>query len=183
MNAALRGSKLRRLLPAVAVACLAAAVSATAATTPPRVACGAGVKKVDIYFWPHGHPAIPSLKFPKYSPTHVEVYKAGSVANGAQLAYLGVKAWGPSKACKEARMGAVKFGKGARRTLVKTGKITCKLPAQAQLVSLPDKGANNLWVMLGKGGTAVLWLTLRPGGSQAIWLSKYCSSKPVRGVK
>jgi hypothetical protein len=178
-----RGRKFRWLTLAAAVACLATAAVSFGATSPPRVSCGGTVNKIDIYFWPHGHPAVPSIKFPKFSPAHVEVYKAGSVANAGQLGYLDVKNWGPAKACKETKMGGVKFGTGARTTLAKTAKITCKLPAQAQLVSLPNKGANNLWVMLGQGGTAVLWLTLKPGGSQAIWLSKYCSSKPVPGVK
>ena len=48
------------LLLAIAPAALAS--TAVAGTAPTRNVCNAA--KIDVYFWPHGHPMVPSLGFP-----------------------------------------------------------------------------------------------------------------------
>ncbi|HWQ02406.1 MAG TPA: hypothetical protein VN449_09860, partial [Gaiellaceae bacterium] len=42
-----------------------------------RYSCGA--KAMKFYFWPQGHQAVPSVKFPPYAPPHLEAYTAAGV--------------------------------------------------------------------------------------------------------
>src|SRR3954464_7582004 len=48
-------------------------------TADVRVNCKASA--IDVYFWPHGHPAVPAYKFPASPPPHLEVYRRGSPAS------------------------------------------------------------------------------------------------------
>src|SRR5919108_381411 len=79
---------MRRILLVALVTLGAAAAVALAAPSgqTDRMACN--VKKIDFYFWPAGHGAIPKLGFPAFAPPHMEIYKAKSVANSAQLGFM-----------------------------------------------------------------------------------------------
>ena len=72
----------RRVARGVAVTLvLAVAVVASAATASGRPAgsvqtsCG---KRMTFLFWPKGHPAMPSVNFPKLRAPHIEIYKGSN---------------------------------------------------------------------------------------------------------
>jgi hypothetical protein len=161
------------LLVALLTAHLAA--SAAADPPPPRVSCGAG-KAVDVFFWPHGHPALPSLHHARSAVPHVEVYRGAT-----RVAYLDEQGPSFAKACVASVMTAVTFAGVGRQSAAAARRITCRLPARAQLVAQRGVDGTNLWVMAGAGTKAVLWVALGAAGPQASWLRRYCTAKPVPG--
>jgi hypothetical protein len=133
-----------------------------------------------VYFWPHDHPAVASLRFPAYPPPHIEIYKAGSVVNGAQLAYADVKSAGFAKSCRSVGTTSLASFKGSGAA--NAAKITCRFSTSAELMvyKLPGGGVN-ISAQDGHTGKTILTMTLRTSGSSAFWSSQ-CSSKPVPGV-
>ncbi len=60
---------------------LAVALVATTATASGRPAGGAQAscgKRMTFLFWPKGHPAVPSVGFPKLRAPHLEIYKGSN---------------------------------------------------------------------------------------------------------
>jgi hypothetical protein len=88
---------------------------------PVRTACSATA--IDVYFCPHGHPAVPSLKFPAFAPPHIEIYRACSHANGAQLGYGDSNSGSFAKTCKAVPLAATAF-KGQSGLSTTARKIT-----------------------------------------------------------
>ena len=117
------------------VAAAAAAVNAPATETRADTRGICNTKGIDIFFWPQGHPAIPAIGFPAYSPPHVELYKAHDVSGPAQLAYLDVSqtALSPSQ-CSSAADTPQTFAQGATtQTTTATQKLRCTFTANADV--------------------------------------------------
>jgi hypothetical protein len=60
----------------------AAALARPTPPPPPVVARCAGARVLDVYAWPRGHAAIPSLGLARSSSPHVAVFRAGTGARG-----------------------------------------------------------------------------------------------------
>jgi hypothetical protein len=62
-----------RLLAFLLIALVAAAPGGAPAAKPKSLHCGA--TSITVLFWPHGHPAITGVNFPKIKTPHLEVYR------------------------------------------------------------------------------------------------------------
>jgi hypothetical protein len=151
------------------------AVTAGAAlsATPQERGYKCGVRSVDVYFWPHGHGAIPKLGFQVYPAPHAEIYKAHSVKNSDFLGF--VSAAGTSVNCKPSNSRftfrepkAIKTGRQA--------KLRCKLPQEAELYTI----FGQLVIVSGSGnnvGVVKMTFTYGGGAPRLVYLKKYC--KPI----
>jgi hypothetical protein len=101
---------MRRILPTVALG--AAVVGASIAIAAPgrqadaqQAAAGpipalhCSVTKIQIFFWPHGHGAIPQIGFPAFAPPHLEIYRAGFPDSSRFLAYMSATGYSPGPSC------------------------------------------------------------------------------------
>src|SRR5262245_17916805 len=109
------------------IAMFAASAGAVPTTTAVRGKCGA--KALTIYFWPEGHPAIPSIGFPEFRTPHVEVYGGKQLIGFVDATGAG----GFAKSCKTAPDLPMKFEGKTHKTISATMLVTCKLSAAAEL--------------------------------------------------
>jgi hypothetical protein len=155
------------------------ASSVASAAGPTRTECGATA--IDVYFWPHGHPAVPSFGFPAYAPAHIEIYRAGSRANSAQLAFADAKGGGFAKTCKSLPPASTSF-KGSTGSATTARKITCHLSASAEFTATSlAPGTVSIGVQSGSSSTTVLMITFHGRTASAGWTSA-CTATPVPGV-
>jgi hypothetical protein len=117
------------------VATVVLAGTATAQTDRAGVRDLCNAKGVDIYFWPQGHPAIPAIGFPAYSPTHTEVYKPRDVTNTGALAYLDPAQSGLSASqCSAVADTPLTIAAGTpTQTTTATQKLRCTFAANAEI--------------------------------------------------
>jgi hypothetical protein len=173
------------ILPALLVlACAAAALPALASrqAAPQRVDCG--LKAFDIYFWPHGHPAVPSLGFPAFAPTHLELYVKGSLANTATKSVVTSTGGGFAKTCKKVAASPLAPPATSLKRVAKTRRIRCAFPSKVELQLIPAGGAFGYTLVanpLGKKTTLVSVL-LKGTSSYARFSGKYCKATPIAGV-
>ena len=125
---------MRRLLVA---AILLAAPAGTAAAQTGRAdlrgQCNS--KSVDIYYWPEGHPAVPTIGFPAFGPAHVEFYKGHDISNAGQLGYMDVarSALSPTQ-CAAGADKALPIPAGTvTQTAAAAQKLRCTVLANAEI--------------------------------------------------
>jgi hypothetical protein len=132
---------MRRLLLAALIC------SALAAITPPsgggklppiRAVCTGGAG-LDVYFWPHGHSAVPALGFPAFAAPHVELYQSRDVAGSAQLAYLARNQYQLMRTCSSAGMEYAAPAVESAVTSTSERKIRCAFAGNV------DVRLNALW--------------------------------------
>jgi hypothetical protein len=127
---------MRRLLVLLGIA--AAVVLAGTATAQIDRAGVRGVcnaKGVDIYFWPQGHPAIPAIGFPAFSPTHTEFYKSHDVSSTGGLAYMDPTQGGVSpNQCSAGAEAPLAIAAGTpAQTTTATQKLRCTFTTNAEI--------------------------------------------------
>ena len=126
-----------------------------------------------VLFWPHGHPAVKRVDFPKITTPHLEVYSPGAGYPSANfLLYADAKRFvDPSRTCGS---GAVtKTGAIAHAKTIKTTKaVTCTAPAAiAYDVKRSKKG---LTVIGHAGANAYFRAELRTKGSTLTYDRSLC---------
>jgi hypothetical protein len=176
---------MKRIVPAVILlACGLAALPALASrqSAPQRVDCG--LKAFDIYFWPHGHPAVPSLGFPAFAPTHLELYVKGSVANNATKSVVTTTGGGFAKTCKRVAAAPLSPPAASLKRVTKTRRIRCTFPAKVELQLLPAGGAFGYKLVANplRGKTTLVSVLLKGTASAARFSGKYCKATPIAGV-
>jgi hypothetical protein len=146
-----------------------------------RVKCAA--RGIDVYFWPHGHPAVPAYKFTKYAPPHLEVYKRGTPASKNVFVFVSGTAFNYANTCDLATNPApTSWGGGPKKTVAATSRVRCTFPATVQLKIIPLGGTSRLAVLRGGGAREVLDATIKPKGSALTYDSRYCRAAKVPGV-
>jgi hypothetical protein len=131
----------RGLLPVTIVLGLFASGAANAPgkteRTDVRGACRTNA--IDIFFWPQGHPAIPAIGFPAFSPAHVEFHRARDPSNAGAVAYMDASQAGVSgNHCTSVGDTAMTFAAGATpQTTNQTQKIRCTFAANVDIRTAP----------------------------------------------
>lgn len=154
---------------------LLVAASPASAHAAQSVACASPA--ATVLFWPHGHPAVKHVKFPKIPTPHLEVYApgAGYPSSNFFLYADAKRSIDPSASCGSAvvgRTGAVAHAK----SITTTKAITCTAPtALAYDVKRSRKGLT----IIGHAGSVSLFkVELRPKGSSFTYDRKACRAAP-----
>jgi hypothetical protein len=178
---------MRRLLLAFLIGTAALATGVSLAGTGAesnRVACRA--KAIDIYFWPKGHPAIPSLGFPAFRSPHVEVYRAGRVAGTAQLAYLSAKGAAFAKSCKNVGDTATRWASAKKRLTSAQVRIRCRLaqPMELAASALADNNGQingeKMVVIRGHTPATFALIQVTQTGSQLEYVRSVCTPVAIK---
>lgn len=163
----------RLILLAVCIGLVASPASAGSKAPSVRYACGA--KKMTFYFWPEGHNAVPSLKFPAFPTPHLEAYTTGGPfdasvdANGA---------FGYAKACKKVGDLPARWPRGVKRTTTTTTVLlNCTFPAAADLKASKVGAGGVLIVTLGHTTKLVVTAAIKATGSTITYDNRYCRSR------
>jgi hypothetical protein len=168
----------------VAVAVFAAwASSAGSQTSDVRVNCKG--KAIDIYFWPHGHPAVKAYKFPAYTPPHLEVYNGGSFASKSFFVFVSATSYNYANTCVLATNPlGTSWGGGPKTTVASTRRIHCRFPVLVQLKIIPQGGKVGSRLVVARGGSPKEYLSakVKGKGSTLTYDSRYCSASKVPGV-
>jgi hypothetical protein len=174
----------KRIVPVIALLACAFAAPALAShqAGPQRVDCN--LKAFDIYFWPHGHPAVPSLGFPAFAPTHLELYVKGSVAGNATKSVVTTTGGGFAKTCKAVVAAPLAPPAATLKTVTKTRRIRCTFPSKVELQLLKASGAFGYRLVVNplKAKTTLVSVLLKGSSSSARFSGKYCKATPIPGV-
>jgi hypothetical protein len=128
-----------------------------------------------VLFWPHGHPAVRGVGFPKIPTPHIEVYApgAGYPSSNFFLYADARRAIDPSAGCGAGvvgKTGAVKHPKTARATKA----ITCTAPAALSYdVKRSKKG---LTIVGHAGADSFFKVEVRPTGSSFTYDRTACKA-------
>jgi hypothetical protein len=137
--------------------------------------CG-NATQYTFLFWPHGHPAIASVNFPKFSVPHLEAYSgankkypnsdfvASAAANGSGGTKPGCRAWLP-------KVGIGYHGKSV--TTSQTALVCTFHSAPAhEFVRFSSGGIG--YSAINPPNLQVLYAQLRPTGSKLSYDSSFC---------
>ena len=170
---------MRRFLAAVLVLVLAGiAASAVGAARTQRIACG--IKALDFYFWPKGHPAIPELGFPEFPTAHLEVYTGAPARKlGQQLAYVSATDVRLAQGCPEKGATPTRWDGGRMKTLTRaTNKLHCVFPKRVELLVEPAAAGIGLAVTLGHTASTATRASLGVQGVRLDYDARYCTVVP-----
>jgi len=162
----------RLVLIAAVLVVAAAPASAHAAQS---VSCASPA--ATVLFWPHGHPAVRGVGFPKIPTPHLEVYApgAGYPSSNFFLYADAKRSIDPSAACGSGvvtKAGAIRHAK----TIRVTKAITCTAPvALAYDIKRSKKG---LTVIGRAGADSFFKVELRPKGSTFTYDRTACRAAP-----
>jgi hypothetical protein len=168
-------------LPILVGALTAVAATASPAAQARRVVCGG--KALDFYFWPQGHPAIPKIGFPAFAPPHMEIYRGGSVANNAELAYIGTSSAAFAKSCRPVGDMVTKWGGGTAQSTTARAKLSCTFRSAVELKAIPGTpGSEQLIVTKGHTPNTLVYASIGTAGSRLNFDSRYCKLVPIPGL-
>ena len=129
-----------------------------------------------FYFWPQGHPAIPSIGFPAFATPHVEMYTAA----GKQVGYLdSTGAQSFSKTCKHTADQPARWSGGSPKTISSTMLVNCTFKVVPEMKAAKSGGGGLLTVTLGHTTTTVLTASMKATGSKLTYDSRYCKTTPA----
>lgn len=175
-----------RLLSLLALAGIVALAAAAPATTAPAdtvlamATCG-GAKQYTFLFWPKGHPAIASVKFPKFATPHVEAYAGSSkkYPNSAFAASVAANGkGGMAKTCKQATpTGNLNFRATAAPARATALVCLFKAPPILHILKL-DAGGFALEAE-DTPGTLAMEAVLKAGGSKLLYDPTLCRLAPA----
>jgi len=169
----------RRFLAAVLVLALAGVAAISAGAAPgQRIACG--IKALDFYFWPKGHPAIPELGFPEFPTAHLEVYTGAPAGKlGQQLAYVSATDFRLVQGCPEKRQTPTSWDGAPMKTLRRaTNKLHCVYSKRVELVVEPTAGGFELAVTLGHSPSTATRASMSRPGARLDYDARYCKVVP-----
>jgi hypothetical protein len=147
----------------------------------PAVHCS--VQRIQIFFWPHGHPAIQGLGFPPYAPPHLEIYRARSVASSAFLAFMSANGYSAGSSCVKTTDTATQpLHRGLRFvTTTKRRRLTCFFHATVfgfQFVPTKDSNGNvvgeQLRVMGGGKADTLVTANISATGAKLKYAARAC---------
>ena len=160
---------------ALVVAALTVAAMASEAPAASALTVNCSQKRYTFLFWPHGHPAVPSVNFPAYPVPHIEFYKPGSSYPGSNsLGYIDAQGHGGfSNKCGKVARGTVgsKVPKAASTT--NQTALKCSFPRSPKLDLGPGPNHSVLFrAFLGK--SLVTSGKLAATGSKLTYDSGFC---------
>jgi hypothetical protein len=169
------------------LALLVLLVSALVAlTAAPSIAAGGieaqcNSKTGSYLFWPHGHPAIPSVGFPAFPTPHLELYsgqRTKSFPDAAEDAYIDATgAAGAAKHCRKTAAGFINASVNHSRSTKSTHEISCNFKNHVSYrISKTSKGARLQTVL--SGSAVVVDVKMAPHGSSITWDKRYCKAEP-----
>jgi hypothetical protein len=163
------------LVLAVAIA-VSTAGSARADSVVEARTCGAA----DAYtylFWPHGHPAIPSVKMRAYPRPHLQLY-AGTderYPRRAFRAFVSARGGSFTRGCEPATVGEVR-GLAAAPPLDTDARLVCRFPTAPvhELVRL--SGGGYALVTVVPPDREAVYAIIRPRGSKLVFDGSLCEA-------
>jgi hypothetical protein len=157
---------------------LAATAPSPAAGGTQEAQCGA--KADSFLFWPHGHPAIPSIKFPNFRTPHLELYQGvhrASFPDAAEDAYIdSTGAAGVAKRCRHHSSGFVNARVNQARSTTSTHEIICNFHhlVSYRYSGTPGRGSHLQTIL--SGAAVVVDVKMGPSGSSITWDRRYCTA-------
>jgi hypothetical protein len=144
-------------------------------------------RAIDVYFWPHGHPAVKAYKFPAYPTPHLEVYNGNSFASKSFFVFVSAVSYNYANTCSLATNPlGTKWGGGPQKTVTATRRVQCKFPSLVQLKIIPGPTARTGYrFVVARGGSAkeLLSSKIKAKGSSLTYDSRYCTASKVPGVR
>ena len=129
-----------------------------------------------FYFWPQGHQAVPSVKFPAYTTPHVEAYTSA----GAYNAFVDSNgALNYAKACRTVPDLPARWASTKRKTIATTLVVLCRFPAAAELKATKAGSGGVMAVTSGHTSQLVLLGNLKTTGSTLTFDTRYCRTAPA----
>jgi hypothetical protein len=166
----------RTILVAAALLLIAGSVAMAAPRTAGNQSACEDTKAVDIYFWPHGHQAVPGFSSSAYTVPHVEVYRAKSVSNQNLIGFADTKNGSLSSGCRVVDEIPARWGGGKRRIVKVKARVRCTFKQSIELkaTQLPSGLGWRLSVMPGHTGRIFVDLSLNPNASQLTYAKRQC---------
>lgn len=163
---------------------LAAAAAVGALAAPVQAAGGieaqCNSKSGRYMFWPHGHPAVPSIGFPAFPIPHLELYRGTgkSFPDSAEDAYIDATgAAGAAKRCRSTPAGFINAHVNHSKSTKKTHEISCNFRHHVSYRLSKVNGGSHLQTVL-SGGAVVVDVKMAPRGSKITWDKRYCKALP-----
>jgi hypothetical protein len=166
-----------RLLALLPIALVAVAPGGAPAAKPKSFHCGA--TSVTVLFWPHGHPAISGVNFPKIKTPHLEVYRPDPrYLGGNFLLYVDAKGIvDPSKSYCGTGPRIPSGAIANARTISTKRAVTCTASAvQSADVTKSKTGVT----VRGRVSSTTLWIARlrKKGASKITFDSSACQAAP-----
>jgi hypothetical protein len=173
----------------VATAATPAALAQGAQTAAVARQTGSCGRTINVLFWPKGHPAIPSIDFPRIPTPHLEVYRGSRVVDD----FTGFLSWvtaGPVPGIglgSPSTMGAcLSFDDPGQlvkpaKTVTATARLVCRFPADIS-IDTDELGetSQRIRILLSDKRIAVE-ATVRSSDSRMTYAPRYCARKqPLR---
>jgi hypothetical protein len=132
-------------------------------------------------FWPNGHPAIPSVKFPKFARPHLEAYRgAGRRYPGSGLGgFVSTNGGGFAKTCRQVRGPARTTQIRNPAAAVRKTALVCRFskPPVHELVQFSAGG--QAWVAIEPSGRELVYATLKAKGSEIVYDKTRCTQRSM----
>jgi hypothetical protein len=169
-------TRARLLLAACSVALVALAAQAPAASA---VTVNCDQKSYTYLWWPHGHAAIPSVKFPAYPIPHMEFYKPGSTyPNSNSLGYADARGGGGfSSKCRKVSHGTVDSRIPKSATATAQTALKCSFPRSPRM-DLARRAGGGLLFSVFLGSKLVTQGKIVNAGARLIYDTAYCHKSP-----
>jgi hypothetical protein len=174
----------RRALVSAAVAASTLVTAAPLnARSNARVDCHQ--RDLTFIFWPHGHPAIASVRFPSFPHPHVEVYKGSGrrYPNRDQIGLVvfdagGTTGGGFSQSCSTVAGAATATATSTTAMTAAATALVCTFPVPAELEYAKTSRSITLRAVVPKTLRIAVSTRLAAGGSSLRFDPKLCRPTP-----
>jgi hypothetical protein len=175
-------SDVRALVAFLSVVTLAVAWPASGSGPPSGagVRFDCGVRRVDLYFWPRGHPKVRRLHPPPYDEPHLDVFRQGRIGLPGMLANVVSGGISFMKQCHEVADLATSWEGGPATKVTRPRRVRCGFSRPVELRGAPRVSGRTLdetlTVTLGHTKRAVVVVVLGPRGFRIAYDGRYCTA-------
>lgn len=168
-----------RVRVVTASAAVALAALATGAPAASAVTVNCDQKSYTFLFWPRGHQAVPSVKFPAFPVPHMEFYKPGNTyPNSNSLGYADARGGGGfSSKCRKVSRGSVGSRVPKSASTTSSTALRCTFPRSPRLDLGPGPNRTVLFRAF-LGSTLVTSGKLAQTGSRLTYDTAFCHKTP-----
>jgi hypothetical protein len=166
---------MKRVRIVLAAAALATAASGAQAPAASALTVNCGLKSYTFLFWPHGHSAVPSVKFPAYPVPHMEFYKPGNTyPNANSLGYTDAGGQGgfSTSKCRKVTRGTVGSRVPAPGSTTSASALKCTFPRTVKFDLVRMRGGTRFRAYL--GAMPVVSAKVLTAGSSLTFAKAYC---------
>lgn len=164
---------------AVTLAALALTSAATSGPAAQQTRVGCGVRALTLLFWPQGHPAIASVRFPEFLVPHLEIYRTGAAYPGPNFyGFMGADGtFNLRPTCKTLAAPLIRARVKPAKVQRDTTALVCALAKAAHLDVVKTATGTRLLVIV-PPATMVAVANVKMSGSTLTYNSKLCRPTP-----